>query len=47
MALIYIFDITLSVDNFDAISPDHRGFYQRSNLAKMNELFDIKKQHFP
>ena len=45
MALIYIFDMILSADEFDTISPGDRGLYQRSDLAKMNELFDPKRQH--
>ena len=45
MAFIYIFSKILSADKFDTISPGHRSLFQRSNLAKMNELFDPKRQH--
>ena len=47
MVLIYTFDMTLSDDEFDTISPGHRGLYQRFDLAKMNELFVPKTQHIP
>ena len=35
----------LSVHEFDTISPGYRGLYQWSDLAKINELFDPKRQH--
>ena len=38
MGLIYIFDMILSADEFDTISPGHRGLYQLFDLAKMNCL---------
>ena len=38
MGLIYIFDMILSADEFDTISPGHRGLYQLSDLAKINCL---------
>ena len=44
MALNYIFDIILGAGEFDTISRGHRGLHQRSDLAKMNELFDPKRQ---
>ena len=37
----------LSANDFDTISPGHRGLYQQFDLAKMNELFDPKRQHIP
>ena len=47
VGLINIFDMILSADEFDTTSPDHRGLYQLSDLAKMIELFDSKIQHIP
>ena len=47
MVLIFIFDMILSADEFNTISPGHRGLYQQSDVAKVNELFDPKKQHIP
>ena len=44
MASNYIFDIILGAGEFDTISRGHRGLYQRSDLAKINELFDPKRQ---
>lgn len=43
MALIYVFDMILSADEFDTISLGHRRLYQRSDVAKINELFDPKR----
>ena len=45
MPLIYIFDMILSAEEFDTISPGHRGLYKQPDLAKMSELFDLKRQH--
>ena len=45
MPLIYIFDMILSAEKFDTISPGHRGLYKQPGLAKMSELFDLKWQH--
>ena len=36
-----------SADEFDTISPGHRDLYQRPDQSKMNELFDLKRQHIP
>ena len=47
MASIYIFDMVLSADEFDTISPGHRGLYQRFDLEKTNELFDPKRERIP
>ena len=47
MASIYIFDMVLSADEFDTISPGHRGLYQRFDLEKTNKLFDPKRKRIP
>ena len=45
MPMIYIFDMILSAEEFDTISPGHRGLYKQPDLAKMSGLFDLKRQH--
>lgn len=46
MAMIYIFDMILSADNFDTILQGHAGFYQRSYMVETYELFHPKKATF-
>ena len=43
MASVSIFGVILRTDEFDTISADHRVLYQRSDLGKMNQLYDLKK----
>ena len=38
IALICIFDMILNTDDFDTMSTDLRGLYQRFDQVKMNEL---------
>lgn len=45
MALIYIFNMILSADEIDAISPGHRGLYQWYDQAKINGLFEKKRMN--
>ena len=47
MPMIYIFDMILSAEEFDTISPGHRGLYQRFDLEKTNKLFDPKRKRIP